>query len=47
VVLDYSEGVLNDSGLICTTIWKLIGLFDAAVPPDGLMSAESSAFPET
>ena len=44
--LDYSKGVLNDSGFICTTL-EVIDLFDATVSPDGLMSAESSVFLET
>jgi hypothetical protein len=44
VALDYSEAVLNNSGLICTS-WKLL-IIDAAVPPDGLMSATPKAFLE-
>ena len=45
--LDYSEGGLNDRGLIRTTILEVIDLFDAAVPPNGSMSADFPAFPET
>jgi hypothetical protein len=35
------------SGLICTTIWKLLISLMLPFPPDGLMSAESSVFLET
>jgi hypothetical protein len=39
-MLYYSEDVLNNSGLICTTIWKLLICLMQPFPPDGLMSAE-------
>ena len=47
VQLDYSEGVLNDRGSDLHDDLEVVDLFDAAVPPDGLMSADSAAFLET
>jgi hypothetical protein len=45
-MLDYSEGVLNTCGLLLDDL-DVVDLFDAAVSPDGLMSAVSSVFLET
>ncbi len=37
---DYSEDVLNDRGFNLHDDLAVLDLFDAAVPPDGLMSAD-------